>query len=87
MKFYIPFILLFISIKSFSQTDQKIYDIINAVSSDRIEKDVRTLANFGTRNTFSDTLFHKRRNYKHQCNTDIERREKQPMQLMIFRGL
>ena len=56
MKFYIPFLLLFISIKSFSQTDQKIYDIINAVSSDRIEKDVRTLANFGTRNTFSDTI-------------------------------
>jgi hypothetical protein len=41
---------------SFSQTDQKIYDIINSVSSERIEADITTLANFGTRNTFSDTI-------------------------------
>lgn len=39
-----------------AQTDQKIYDIIEAVSEVRIEKDVQTLVNFGTRNTFSDTL-------------------------------
>lgn len=39
-----------------SQTDQKIYDIINSVSSERIEADITTLANFGTRNTFSDTI-------------------------------
>jgi Zn-dependent M28 family amino/carboxypeptidase len=38
------------------QTDLRIYDIINSVSADRIEKDIRTLANFGTRNTFSDTV-------------------------------
>lgn len=38
------------------QTDSKIYDIINNVSSQRIEKDIRTLAGFGTRNTFSDTV-------------------------------
>lgn len=41
---------------SFSQTDSKIYDIINSVSSERIEADITTLANFGTRNTFSDTI-------------------------------
>ncbi|WNM18454.1 M28 family metallopeptidase [Flavobacterium capsici] len=39
-----------------AQTDTRIYDIINAVSAQRIEKDIRTLADFGTRNTFSDTL-------------------------------
>ena len=38
------------------QTDSKIYDIINNVSSQRIKKDIRTLAGFGTRNTFSDTV-------------------------------
>lgn len=32
------------------------YDIVKAVSADRLETDVRTLANFGTRNTFSDTV-------------------------------
>ncbi|PHR91140.1 MAG: peptidase M28 [Leeuwenhoekiella sp.] len=39
-----------------SETDLRIYGIINSVSADRIEKDVRALAGFGTRNTFSDTL-------------------------------
>ncbi len=38
------------------QTDARLYDIINAVSADRIEKDVTTLANFGTRHTLSDTV-------------------------------
>ena len=38
------------------ETDLRIYDIIDAVSAERIENDVRTLAGFGTRNTFSDTL-------------------------------
>lgn len=37
-------------------TDQRLYDIVEAVSSERIEKDVRTLAAFGTRNTLSDTV-------------------------------
>jgi hypothetical protein len=32
------------------------YDIIRQVSSDRIKKDVVTLVNFGTRNSFSDTI-------------------------------
>ncbi|MFS4468020.1 M28 family metallopeptidase [Maribacter sp. 2210JD10-5] len=39
-----------------AQTDQRIYDIIDAVSTDRIEKDITTLANFGTRHTLSDTV-------------------------------
>jgi len=39
-----------------AQTDTRIYDIINQVSAQRIEHDIRTLANFGTRHTLSDTL-------------------------------
>jgi len=41
---------------AFSQTDSRLYDIINAVSADRIEADVTKLANFGTRHTLSDTV-------------------------------
>jgi Zn-dependent M28 family amino/carboxypeptidase len=39
-----------------AQTDQRIYEIIDSVSADRIEADIRKLAGFGTRNTFSDTV-------------------------------
>lgn len=35
--------------------DNNLYDIVEAVSSSRIEENVRTLAGFGTRNTLSDT--------------------------------
>src|SRR5690606_7576234 len=38
------------------QTDERIYEIIEAVSAERLENDIRTLAGFGTRNTFSDTV-------------------------------
>ncbi len=37
-------------------SDSRMYDIIAASSSERIESDIRMLAGFGTRNTFSDTL-------------------------------
>jgi hypothetical protein len=56
MKSTFFFFILSISVSSFSQTDQKIYNIINSVSSERIKADITTLANFGTRNTFSDTI-------------------------------
>ncbi len=39
-----------------AQTDQKIYDIIDSISADRIKADVKKLTDFGTRNTFSDTI-------------------------------
>jgi len=48
-------LLLSISI-NFAQTNQKVYNIIEAVSAERIEKDIQTLVDFGTRNTFSDTI-------------------------------
>ncbi len=39
-----------------AQTDTRIYDIINDVSTERIKADITTLANFGTRHTLSDTI-------------------------------
>lgn len=44
-----------ITCTAISQTDVRIYDIISNISSERIEKDITTLANFGTRHTLSDT--------------------------------
>lgn len=35
--------------------DPKMYDIVDSISADRIESDIRTLAGFGTRHTMSDT--------------------------------
>lgn len=58
-KFNLILLILFIQV-GFSQTDSRIYDIINSVSTKRIESDIKTLANFGTRNTFSDTISNKR---------------------------
>lgn len=56
MKSLLLFFALSISLSLFAQTNQKVYDIINSVSSERIEADITTLANFGTRHTFSDTI-------------------------------
>lgn len=53
-KFTVLFLL--ISTTILAQTDTKIYDIINAVSADRIKTDITTLTNFGTRHTLSDTI-------------------------------
>lgn len=39
-----------------AQTQQDLYNIIDSVSEKRIEKDIQVLVDFGTRNTFSDTL-------------------------------
>ena len=54
-KFAIACIFLF-SVCLIGQTDQRIYDIMNKVSAERIKKDVTTLVNFGTRHTLSDTI-------------------------------
>ncbi|MCO6164356.1 M28 family peptidase [Flavobacterium sp. NRK F7] len=40
--------------------DTRIYDIINKVSAERIKNDITKLTEFGTRNTFSDTVSNKR---------------------------
>ncbi|TXD54439.1 MULTISPECIES: M28 family peptidase [unclassified Polaribacter] len=52
----ITLLITLITSIAFAQTDAKIYDIIDAVSADRIKADVKTLTEFGTRNTFSDTI-------------------------------
>lgn len=36
--------------------DTRVYEIAAAASAERVESDIRALAGFGTRNTFSDTL-------------------------------
>ncbi|MEK9740207.1 MAG: M28 family metallopeptidase [Flavobacteriaceae bacterium] len=54
-RFLIVFYLLSISL-TFAQTDRDFYQIIDAISSQRIENDIQTLVNFGTRHTLSDTL-------------------------------
>ncbi len=53
----IPLIFLFVqTIEAQDLTiDPQIYEIIDAVSADRLESDIRTLADFGTRHTMSDT--------------------------------
>jgi Zn-dependent M28 family amino/carboxypeptidase len=52
----LSFLFLLFSVVVSAQTDARIYDIIDAVSADRIKADVKTLTEFGTRNTFSDTI-------------------------------
>ena len=52
----ISILFLLFTISTFAQTDSKIYDIIKAVSAKRIKANVKTLTEFGTRNTFSDTI-------------------------------
>lgn len=52
----ILFLVALIPLVVQSQTDPRLYDIINAVSAERIEKDITTLANYGTRHTLSDTV-------------------------------
>lgn len=50
------FLMLLFPLFVQSQTDARIYDIIENSSAERIENDIRTLANFGTRHTLSDTV-------------------------------
>ncbi|SHI59221.1 M28 family metallopeptidase [Aquimarina spongiae] len=56
MKIVFTTALLLFTTTFVAQTDQKIYDIINAVSAERIGTDVKKLAGFGTRHTLSDTV-------------------------------
>lgn len=56
MKHIIALSFCFLTLVTFSQNHQKIYDIIDSVSAKRIQKDIQTLVDFGTRNTFSDTI-------------------------------
>ncbi|TXN35315.1 M28 family peptidase [Flagellimonas hymeniacidonis] len=55
-KLYAFLVALFSISALLAQTDTRLYDIVNAVSAERIEEDVTTLVNFGTRHTLSDTI-------------------------------
>lgn len=54
--YYLTALILLAAITVSAQKETKIYDIINNVSAERIERDVRILADFGTRHTLSDTV-------------------------------
>lgn len=56
MKIVLLVAFLTIWTSAFAQTDQRLYDIIDAVSAERIKADVTKLVNFGTRHTLSDTV-------------------------------
>ena len=64
MHYYLICLLFFLSLNVFSQdlpevppaVDLRMYRIIEDVSAARLESDIRKLAGFGTRNTFSDTV-------------------------------
>lgn len=56
MKKLILLSFLLTTTTNFGQTDQRIYDIIEAVSVERIKTDVTKLASFETRHTLSDTV-------------------------------
>ena len=49
-------LLVFVPLLISAQTDKRIYDIISAVSTERLETDITKLASFGTRHTLSDTI-------------------------------
>ena len=48
--------IVFAQESNISSVDLKIYDIVDSVSAERLEADIRTLADFGTRHTLSDTV-------------------------------
>ena len=56
MRQLILFMLCCFTVSIVAQTDPKLYDIIDAVSEDRLKNDVKKLADFGTRHTLSDTI-------------------------------
>lgn len=56
MKKYLSIIFISSTIALHAQSDQDFQSIINSVSASRLQKDITTLANFGTRHTLSDTL-------------------------------
>ncbi len=56
MRYFLSTLSMLCVLTIFAQTDPKIYDIIDAVSEERLKNDVKTLADFGTRHTLSDTV-------------------------------
>ncbi|MBT8283608.1 MAG: M28 family peptidase [Muriicola sp.] len=55
MKYSLFAFLFLMALGTYAQSSKDIYNIINSVSADRIEADITTLVDFGTRHTLSDT--------------------------------
>tara|TARA_R110000868_G_scaffold144150_2_gene362962 strand:+ start:40062 stop:41396 length:1335 start_codon:yes stop_codon:yes gene_type:complete len=56
MKKLLTFALLFSFQTIIAQTQVELYQIIDSISPQKIKKNIQTLVDFGTRNTFSDTI-------------------------------
>lgn len=56
MKYFFTLFIVTITLSISAQTDSKMYDIVDSVSEERLRNDVKTLADFGTRHTLSDTV-------------------------------
>ena len=56
MKRILPALFILFGLTTSAQKATDLYDIINAVSAERLENDISKLANFGTRHTLSDTV-------------------------------
>lgn len=56
MKRILPALFILFGLMTSAQKATDLYDIINAVSAERLENDISKLANFGTRHTLSDTV-------------------------------
>ena len=53
--YWVSLISLLLSTSVLAQSDSRLYDIIDSVSSARIQQDIETLVGFGTRHTLSET--------------------------------
>lgn len=53
---YIKYLFIFTGVTTFAQQDPRMYRIIEHISASNIYSDIKTLADFGTRHTLSDTL-------------------------------
>ena len=56
MKTFLTVVAFLASSVSFAQQDPKMFKIIDAISEERLSADIKTLADFGTRHTLSDTI-------------------------------
>jgi Zn-dependent M28 family amino/carboxypeptidase len=56
MKKFLFTLLSLATLNLSAQTDKRLYDISEAISAERIQSDIKTLTEFGTRHTLSDTV-------------------------------
>lgn len=56
MKNIFNLLVLLFAVSIHAQTDPRMYEIIENIRSERIKKDITTLASFGTRHSLSDTI-------------------------------